>query len=383
MTRKRYLIIVTVLFCAVCVWFLWSDKRKSLISDDTPNKVEKIRRLPPKGNVFPLKGHDDVDIEIEGHGYRPSSKQEREELRKSYLLARDGANVKLTFHVMDSKGQDVPNALVRACFLKNDDRKGETDENGLFTTEGKTDHEMIGFVKKEGHYDTRVVYSLDPEGQEDVKNGKWVPWHRTVEVTLKEKRNPIPMYVKEARIFLPRKGEAFGYDFEKGDLVAPYGKGEQADLSFMCLFEERGDLLDYKSELFITAAQEGGIILNAKDKASQFVSKHEAQEDGYEPQFYLVRDRVQSKVLQNIELEENEYLTFRSRVTRDNDGNIISANFGKVYRISYGRRDATSGNVSVTLVYYFNPTPNDRNLEFDPDKNLFEERKRGGVYLSP
>jgi hypothetical protein len=32
--------------------------------------------------------------------------------------------------------------------------------------------------------------------------------------------------------------------------------------------------------------------------------------------------------------------------------------------------------IRVSFTYYFNPTPNDRNIEFDPEQNLFEWGRR-------
>jgi hypothetical protein len=49
----------------------------------------------------------------------------------------------------------------------------------------------------------------------------------------------------------------------------------------------------------------------------------------------------------------------------DEDGNIISANYGN----NYGD--------FMSFIYNFNPTPNDRNVEFDPSRNLL---KIEGVY---
>jgi hypothetical protein len=37
----------------------------------------------------------------------------------------------------------------------------------------------------------------------------------------------------------------------------------------------------------------------------------------------------------------------------------------------------------IEILYYFNPAPNDRNLEFDRDKNLFPEDKPGAKVYDP
>jgi hypothetical protein len=37
----------------------------------------------------------------------------------------------------------------------------------------------------------------------------------------------------------------------------------------------------------------------------------------------------------------------------------------------------------MSFSYYFNPVPNDRNLEFDPKKNLFPKDKPGANVYDP
>jgi hypothetical protein len=286
-------------------------------------------------------------------------------------------------------GQDVPDATVEAGFFKNDDRKGETDENGLFTAEGKTWGELTCFVKKDGHYDTRVVYDLDSE-DDDVKNGKWVPWHRTIEVTLKEKRNPIPMYVKQAEIILPKTNETFGFDFQIGDLIAPYGEGEKADMQFTYAIKTPvAGKTEYQSNIIFDGMTESdGMVLMHSDLLTNhsspgFPSVYEAPEESYEQRFEMSYKYTFERIIEKNAMTDNDYLIFRCRTITDDKGQIASAHYGKMYyvRCSGTRKNPDGG--LIQMQYYFNPTPNDRNLEFDPDKNLFEERKRGGVYLSP
>jgi hypothetical protein len=49
---------------------------------------------------------------------------------------------------------------------------------------------------------------------------------------------------------------------------------------------------------------------------------------------------------------------FRVRTELDQDGNVKSTLYGKIYGDFMHFR------------YYLNPTPNDRNIEFDPKQNL-------------
>jgi len=380
MRKTHYLFVIVALFCSVLLCFLsnYMKKRKThTISIVNDQPVESTLTHVSGSGIITTNDNALVDLEIERHGYSPSSEQEREELRTSYLVSRYGANAKLTFHVTDSMGRNVSDADIKVALGASETstlKKGKTDENGIFVAEGKTDPEVVYTVEKDGYYRTHATDWLSRRKGADVKNGKWQPWNPTIEVTLKEKRNPIPMHTKEAKIFLPKQGESFGYDFEKGDLVAPHGKGEQADVLLMCTFEERGApfSLDYKTELFITMPQQmGGVIVNAKDTESQFVYRHEAQESGYESQFYLITDRTESKILKNIELPKTDYLTFQSRVVKDENGKIISANYGKMDNMEYGRNVKNPEGAAIFFTYYFNPTPNDLNLEFDGN-NLFK-----------
>ena len=299
-------------------------------------------------------------------------------------IVRDGAKAKVTFHVTDSQKNAVTNVNVNIFFVfldrtKNYSIESVTDSNGMCIVEGLCSTEIGARFSKEGYYASGFGHKfLNTYPTPNVKDGKWQPWNPTIGITLKEKRDTIPMYVKQAAIKLPKNGEPYGFDFKVGDLVKPHGKGEQADLNFMCAFKKKSEISgDYKVELFVSAVQEGeGIIVNRKEN-SEFRTTYEAQESGYDPQFYSVTDRTSSKILQQIELSRGEYLTFRSRIVRDDEGKIISSHYGKIIMdgtIDYGIDFNNPEGTRVGFIYYFNPTPNDRNLEYDGKNNLLNPR---------
>ena len=148
--------------------------------------------------------------------------------------------------------------------------------------------------------------------------------------------------------------------------MKPHGKGEQADVHFTFSMTRNPEaFLEFKKELLITAVQQDeGFIVNEKDTWSQFDTDYEAQEGGYIPQYRLVMDRTPSTILESAELAKTEYLTFRTRIIRDDEGKIISSHFGKITDImDYGEDGRNSEGGGVHLVYYFNPTSNDRNIE--------------------
>src|SRR5204863_9024831 len=62
---------------------------------------------------------------------------------------------------------------------------------------------------------------------------------------------------------------------------------------------------------------------------------------------------------------------FRIRTSVHASGKIVSANYGKIY-----------GDF-MDFTYYLNPTPNDRNIEFDPKRNLFTNLKANERVTQP
>jgi len=85
----------------------------------------------------------------------------------------------------------------------------------------------------------------------------------------------------------------------------------------------------------------------AVEKGSGLRSAHEAPVDGYQPE-----------VVQTEMTNPNRNFYFRVRTKLDENGNVVSARYGKIY-----------GDLAQ-FTYYFNPTLNDRNVEFDPKQNL-------------
>jgi hypothetical protein len=304
---------------------------------------------------------------------------------------RHGAEVKMTLKVIDESGEPVSNALCNVGFYNvaatDDDGRGLSDSNGLFVVSGKGKGSIGGTVSKTGFYTSCVQFKKgDPPGLIDagggsskayydsiVKDGRWLPWNPTVPVVLREIRNPIPMYVKRVHGKFPN-GETAGFDCKKGDFVAPYGSGENEDFR-VALFVDGVPYKHMTQTISLSALDSGGGFRAMKSHAaSVFKSEHLAPEQGYASNLvatsvYDVNIGTTGSVLYG----GDEYLVFKSRIVRDEDGNVISANYGKLYGpIIFGRGDDKMETASIGFLYYFNPTPNDRNLEFDGKNNLFK-----------
>jgi len=318
----------------------------------------------PRHNFDPRPGMEDYE------GWERYRKEMRE-------TAKHGEKGKATFHVVDTDGNSVAGADISARFFGDSGARGQTDADGLFTVEGRTLNgaSLSYTVNKQGFYQTRATYQLGKRGYRCLENGRWIPWNPTLRVTLKAIRKPIPMHMKRAKIILPAKDMDFEYDFLAGDLVEPYGKGKTADIALRFRFDRprSPDFADFRQELEVKAVREGdGFLLKKKDEWSELASVAEAPLSGYIPSINPYYDRTATEIFRQFDVTANDYVIFRSRTTSATDGSTVS-NYGKIYgNIAYGilENDAKEG--VVMFRYYYNPTPNDRSLEFDGKNNLLE-----------
>jgi len=258
---------------------------------------------------------------------------------------------KATLKVVDEAGSPVAGAGVKVGYYTNNtsvDITGTTDANGIFVASHTTstfnyiEYGLAFVVEKDGYYETRLNCELGIP----YDSTKWNP---TVSLLLKRVGKPIAMYAKKyvMGLNLPEYNKQIGYDFMIGDLVGPYGKGINSDIFFT------ENHADEKSGYTFTIGfpKEGdGIqefILPDREMGSGLRSPHEAPVDGYQPK----HEQTQMP-------NPNRIYLFRVRTAKDHAGNIVSAHYGKIY-----------GDF-MQFTYYLNPTPNDRNIEFDPKQNL-------------
>ncbi|MBW7907965.1 MAG: carboxypeptidase regulatory-like domain-containing protein [Kiritimatiellae bacterium] len=284
-----------------------------------------------------------------------------------------GAQGQVTLRVVDSTGKPVDKAKLSVVFWGSDSSadvvvsEGTTDTNGLFVAAGKTIHSMNYTATKEGYYKTIGRYWFYRQGADNVREGHWLPWNPTNTVVLKDVSKPIGMYAKKVETQVPNRDKPVGIDLEVGDWVVPHGEGKQPDL----LFTYKAEIQDFWNgslELRIACANKlDGFIRVDMDVQSDFRSTYEAPRSGYQPELQFAFVTTTEKDLKIEKLGDTEYLAFRVRTVLDDKGNVVSARYGKIYGpIEFG----VGKQHNVRFTYYFNPTANDRNLEFDPDRNL-------------
>ena len=277
--------------------------------------------------------------------------------------------------VTGEDGTPIKDADVAVKYLgyqKTTRKEGQSNEQGVFSATGSTPLRMTVGIEKDGYYKThsgRLSRTQDHD----------------VTFVLREKRNPIPLYAKREVLFFPANKEWLGYDFQAGDWTAPHGQGKTIDLWFKCDTEKVPYERRYKEgegSLEIKFREDEGLLLVEDDYLPLSIMKmpHLAPQTGYQNTFRLFEDTTgESKFQHGI-----GYF-FRTRVRKEGE-RIVSAQYGKLlkdFKFS-PRRFENKNNIeksfaTLYLPYYFNPTPNDRNLELDPKRNLltnleYEER---------
>lgn len=317
----------------------------------------------------------------------------------------DDPVAQLTFRVRDDFGNAVIGAPVVMTtaegwrpgrtdygYTELREAKGLTDTNGLVTLKlpCKTGNIRSYSVLEEGTYFDNMnkmrvgetAYYRDMGGEfrfTNVVNGQWQPWNPMVDIQLKAVIDPIPMYARFLRsrsLPIPVYNQPLGYDLVKSDWLPPHGKGEMADLVFMLDCQLRGTRKDgvqmFDAVLALSFSNDGDGIQEVETSprvGSVFRLARFAPESGYETNW--VSKTFAHGDGDSCEYKENQNYFYRVRTKKDTAGRIISALYGKIVGPIFYEVRARGANMQ--LRYYLNPTPNDRNMEFDPSRNLFSD----------
>lgn len=308
--------------------------------------------------------------------------------------------------VVDETGAPVAGAAVEVLFVNSsgsDVREGRSGSDGTYAASGKGSNSVMLRAEKVGYYPAQV------EGLSKDRN-------HDVEVVLPRILNPSPLFVWDSErvsdVKFPMQGEWIGFDFEAADWVAPHGKGKTTDILFRFRNEFKGwgdgvrfpkdmeKAVKFSKEMYAAARMEWSMDLFRRDHGkwdgvmeisfpgekegivetprflaySHMKMPHLAPIDGYLPTW-----RYENKSYKAWSARKNAGFFLRTRVLLDKQGNIVSANYAKVM----GDFFLNAKHGCVSFAYYFNPTPNDRNLEFDLKKNLFPKDKAGTNVLHP
>ncbi len=317
-------------------------------------------------------------------------------------LAKVGA-----FVVDGWTGEPLKNVLVRGGFDNHwgwlavkgaplpNESFARTDVNGFCRLRGRTNIGEAGVSVREappGFY--RPRYGEGWSFRRKNLLGIWQPDNLVATIRLQRVERPIPLFVKRvakvsrgeftADIF-PKGEDTLRYDLLMGDWLAPVGTGRVADVTFTR--HPREDLGEgvngadvrgpsYRDSMTVRFPGEGNGLVELHPPPSYRLRIRTAPEDGYRSE-YLCWRGTNRKLEDDSNYDENRCFCFRIRTRRDDRGRIVEAYYGKIYgdiTFVYQFRPEFVPVASVCMSYYLNPTPLDRNLEWDRKTNLGPDR---------
>jgi hypothetical protein len=292
---------------------------------------------------------------------------------------------RINARVNDEQGMALSGAAVSLAFSEprggssGAPKSGLTDAAGLFSSEGHTDGVVGTTCTKEGYY----VGCIPVPHFTNVVNDRWQPWDATYTTVLRKIENPVNMYARRAVMKAPVVDKACGYDLKVGDWVSPWGKGLVADFVFTVTCEyTNSSHYNVTMKLSCSNPLDGiqAAELPKEYVCGLFVWHRQAPDTGYvshyEQERGIPKKRYQipsAPAVRDGEDIEKQKFYFRVR-TVEKDGKIVSALYGKLSQ-GFDLWASNSTNVSIRTCYYLNPTPLDRNMEFDLKKNLFKNLK--------
>ena len=274
--------------------------------------------------------------------------------------------VKLDVVVRDEQGTPIKGVEVGGYFsgpFASAPDKAKTDVDGRVVLRGNATLQVS--VASGGDGTPWYLSGLDiiPGGIDADKQG----WNIKREGTLilRKKRNPTPLAVRRIELVPPSFEKPYAYDLEIGDYVQPYGNGKTPDLVFRSVLLRNDGPMDLDYRLDVSFSNLGdGIISTEQNLWCTLRSPHYLAPNAQYQNKWIYTRTVKPGGGGKTSANPNRCFYLRVRTKLDTAGKIMSANYAKIY-----------GDFPK-FVYFYNPTSNDRNLEFDPDKNLAKDGPR-------
>ena len=306
---------------------------------------------------------------------------------------------KLTIRVVDQNGTPVAGAKVGLGFeipkprgqgagITLEGLQGMTDDEGVFSGSGDSTPWVNISVRKNSYYNTYSAFYGFTGTSGILGFRKYKPWNPVVDIVLKKKIKPVPMYAISMfgyRIedfpVVPVPDRFVAYDLSAHDWVIPDGVGTHRDMLFKVEIKRAVSRDDYDVTLTVAFPnKQDGIITYKPDFSkgkSELRMPYTAPESGYQPTLvkHYASRTAQEDYIRADRDEQSTNFIYRIRTEVDDSGEVTSALYGKIHGdIRLGNYAGLHENKPyIVFDYYLNPEINSRNLEFDPRKNLFND----------
>ena len=195
----------------------------------------------------------------------------------------------------------------------------------------------------------------------EVKDGKWQPWGMEMLLSLRRRLNPVDLIVSGDSFYVPSTNSWIGFDMAKKDWVYEGKTGVKSDFEVFVTWDGKvtaySDML--KVDVRFTGRDEGYYLADPISDCS-FSGIYSANTNNVFRQEFscrVVRDG--RRMLSGI--EPGKLIVMRSRCEHDNGHRLVGANYSVLN--GFLLHGGFNGKVEMTMCYFFNPTPNDTNLE--------------------
>ena len=320
----------------------------------------------------------------------------------SSVISGFADNARFHVQVLDSvTSEPVSNISVRGTFTSKFPRWENATEYSSFSEitgsdgklffSGKTNCGRAGCrTEKTSHYYGIRWVCVPFENKRTLPFSWWQPDNLVVTIKLQRVEHPIPLFVKQifsrasasvcSNYFDIGNGK-MEFDLMKGSFLPPIGRGEYADIVFTRLEREdlgigttfKGSITApaYRDSMSIRFTGEDNGLVEVPSEKTAGIKIRTAPENGYTPDYLVAKGRDKNvKYFSSSNPDRN--FAFRIRTKKDKNGKIVSAYYGKIYgdiviKKPYGVEELVA---APSFMYYLNPKPLDRNLEWDMKNNL-------------
>ena len=272
--------------------------------------------------------------------------------------------ITLKIETINENDAVVENAAVRIFNYTDEDRvqpKGNSNAAGLLSVPAKASPLTEISVNKTGYYPSLSVPY--PKSLYQAPGEQKQPFR----IVLKTIKSPIALYAKNLTtegggpLKIPIESQDVGFDLLIGDWLPPHGNGRLGDLIFRYDSEDITGK-DYHRRISIRFSNDGDGLIpfdSSHHVGSLLISDYHAPKEGYIPTWSQTSFQETGGAHKTTRKDERNYY-FRIRTKVNQEGAITSAHYGKIY-----------GDF-MSFMYFLNSNPNDRNVEFDPERNLFK-----------
>ena len=198
---------------------------------------------------------------------------------------------------------------------------------------------------------------------------------KEISFTLRRKRNPTSLFYSKPSVSpkLPKASGEFGFDLLMNDWIAPYGEGKIADFYVQREASPTNSKVTLNSGIVFRGDGNGAYIRKMLKTTSDFKTDYEADTNGdYQVSLPLRHYPAPGAPMYTFSsiVKGDEYAVLRTRTEKDAKGDIVKAH----YSVMYGPIHIDEG--FDWLIYLFNPSANDPNLEMDLEKSTDLKRAK-------